>query len=111
MRSLTALMGIMALAHAYADGAPLKVVSSTNSQYFIVEKGGTAMQPELVLKRVRGGATSYSRYLYDCEARTTRTLGSAASLEAMPNPRWESAMLPVAEGTVAYQLWRYACGT
>jgi hypothetical protein len=111
MKSLTALMGIFVLSPTYADGAPLKIVSSTNSQYYIVEKAGTTEQPELVLMRLRRGATSYSRYLYDCETHTTRMLGSAESLEAIANYRRKGDVLPVAEGTIAYQLWRYACGT
>jgi hypothetical protein len=110
MRSLFALLGLFALSTACADGTPLTVQSSPTSQYFIVGKGGTSEQPELLLKRVKRGESSYLRYRYDCATRTTRALGSADSLEALGDSRREGGLLPVAEGSIAYQLWKYACG-
>jgi len=110
MRTLFALLGLLALSTACADGAPVTVQASPTLQYFIVGKAGTAEQPELILKRVKRGESSYFRYRYDCATRTTRALASADTLEALGDSRRETNLLPVAEGSIAYQLWAYACG-
>lgn len=110
MRSLFALLGIFVLSPTSAVEAPVTVQATPTSQYFIVGKAGAAEQPELILKRVKRGESSYFRYRYDCAARTTRALASADTLEALGDSSREGNLLPVAEGSIAYQLWTYACG-
>jgi hypothetical protein len=110
MRSLYALLGVCALSCAQADEYALDIRTDTGSAYFVVEKSGNPEQPVLVVKRVRAGATSYSKRMFDCDAGTTRSLGSSENLKDLTNACHEGDMIPVTEDTVVYQLWKHACG-
>jgi len=111
MRTFAVLVALCVLAPACADDDALPIDSSTGSRYSLVEKQGTAQQPELVLKRIRrSGAISYSRNLYDCENRTARQVVSAETLEGLAGKTSTGEMMSVQEGTVAHQLLDYACG-
>jgi hypothetical protein len=110
MRIFLALLGWCALSIAYGDEYPLDINSDIKAEYFVVEKSGTPEQPTLVMKRVRAGATSYSKRSFDCEAATARSLGSAESLADLSSAGDSGEMAPVTEGTIAYQLWQHACG-
>lgn len=110
MRLMTALLGLLALASAAADEYPLKIDTDLKAEYFVVEKAGTPEQPTLLLKRVRSGATSYSKRLFDCEGHAYKYLGSGDSLEAVAASKPDEELAPVQEGTIAEQLWKHACG-
>lgn len=110
MRSFYALLGLCALSCTYADEYPLDIRTDTKSAYFVVEKSGSPEQPVLVVKRVRAGAASYSKRIFDCDAGTTGSLGSSESLEDLANGCGEGDMVPVTEDTVIFQLWKHACG-
>jgi len=111
MRLIPLLLGLAASTPVWADEIPIELESSTKSQYFLVEKSGTPEQPELVLKRVRAGSATYSRRVFDCATRQTRTIGSAESLEALGKTDGDAEMYIPAKGSVAYGLWNFACGS
>lgn len=104
-----AALGVAASTAAWAGETPIELESSTKSQYFLVEKSGPPEQPELVLKRVRAGATTYLRQVFDCANQKTQTIGSAENLESLGTAGGDAEMYTVTDGSVAYALWKYAC--
>jgi hypothetical protein len=108
--AIAALPAMFALSSALADEYPLAIDSDIKAEYFVVEKAGTPEQPTLLLKRVRAGATSYSKRLFDCAGVSYRHLGSGESVEAVAESRPDDELVPAKEGTIAYQLWKHACG-
>jgi hypothetical protein len=108
--ALAALPALFALSSASAEEYPLKIDSDIKAEYFVVEKAGTRQQPTLLLKRVRAGATSYSMRLFDCASQSYKQLGSGESVEALAESRSGDDLVPAEEGTIAYQLWKHACG-
>jgi hypothetical protein len=65
---------------ASADDRPIELNTDIKGQYFIVEQGGTAKTPTLLLKRTLGEESHYTKREFDCEARTVRvvSIGSSA---------------------------------
>lgn len=110
MRLMTTLIVALACVPAAADEYPLEIETDLKAEYFVVEKDGTPQQPTLLLKRVRAGSTSYSKRLFDCEARASKYLGSGETLEEVAASKPDEEMTPVAPGTIAEQLWKHACG-
>jgi hypothetical protein len=110
MRLSVVLLGSILASPGFAGEYPLPIESDITAQYFVVQKGGGSDQPFLLLKRVRPGGTSYSKRLFDCEARTYQTLGSWERPESVKAGCPDSDMRPVKEGSIAYQLWQHACG-
>ena len=110
MRPVTVLLGLMIFSSVSADDIPLEIETDLKAEYFLVSKGGGPEQKVLLLKRVRAGDVVYSKRLFDCEAGTYQTLGSWESLDAITAACPETDMHPVEEGTIAWQLWEYACG-
>ncbi|WP_295400480.1 hypothetical protein [uncultured Thiocystis sp.] len=108
--TLAALPALFLLSSAFAGGYPLKIDSDTKAEYVVVEKAGTPEQPTLLLMRVRAGATSYSKRLFDCAAQSYKHLGSGESIEAVAESHPDDALVPAKEGMIAYQLWKHACG-
>ena len=111
MRPFIALFpALFALSSASAEEYPVKIDSDIKAEFFVVEKAGTPDQPTLLVKRVRPGATSYSKRLFDCAGQSYKQLGSGESIEALAESRPDDDLVPAQEGTIAYQLWKHACG-
>jgi hypothetical protein len=110
MRPIALLLGLMIVSSLSAEEVPLKIETDLKAQYFVVARGGSPEQQVLLLKRVRPGSTIYSKRLFDCEAHTYQSLGSWESLDAITAACPETGMEPIEEGTIAFQLWQYACG-
>lgn len=110
MRPFAVLLGLTIVSSLNAEEQPLQIDSDLKAEYFIVSRGGSPEQQILLLKQVRAGSVVYSKRMFDCEAGTYQKLGSWESLEAMTAACPESGMHPIQEGTIAYQLWQYACG-
>jgi hypothetical protein len=108
--ALAALPALFAMSSASAEEYPINIDSGIKAEYFVVEKAGTPEQPTLLLKRVRAGATSYSKRLFDCEGQSYKQLGSGEDVAALAESRPDEEMAPAEEGTIAYQLWKHACG-
>ena len=109
MRPLALLLGLMIVTPLSAEEVPLEIETDLKAQYFVVARGGSPEQQVLLLKRVRPGNTVYSKRLFDCEAGTYQHLGSWESLDAITAACPETGMEPIEEGTIASQLWQYAC--
>lgn len=110
MRLITAVLGLCTLTSASAGEYPLPIQTDLKVEYFVIEKAGTPEQPTLLLKRVRSGATSYSKRLFDCKGHAYKFLGSGESLKAVAVSKADEELVPVQEGTIAEQLWKHACG-
>ncbi len=108
--ALAALPSLFALSSVSAEEYPLKIDSDIKAEYFVVEKAGTPEQPTLLVKRVRAGVTSYSKRLFDCAGQLYKDLGSGETVEAVAESRPDDDLVPAEEGTIAYQLWKHACG-
>jgi hypothetical protein len=110
MRPIAVLLGLTMVSSVNAQEQALEIETDLDAEYFVVGRGGGPEQQVLLLKRVRGGNTVYSKRLFDCEARTYQKLGSWEKLEAIAATCPETGMHPIEEGTIAFQLWQYACG-
>ena len=110
MRPIALALGLMIVSSLSAEDVLLEIETDLKAQYFVVARGGSPEQQVLLLKRVRPGSTVYSKRLFDCEAGTYQHLGSWESLEAITATCPETGMEPIEEGTIASQLWQYACG-
>lgn len=113
MRSRTAL--ILALAGTFgplaavAEETPIAIKTDLDGQYSMVEKGGTADKPTLVVKRAGPGFSHYIKREVDCAARTVRYLGEGASLQEMNAPLPEETSVPIEAGSIDDQLAKLVC--
>jgi hypothetical protein len=95
---------------ARAGEKPINIKGEEEGKYFVVEAKGTPTQPIILVKFVSPqGASYYTRRLMDCKARTTEYLGEGETLEESSEPLPEKRMIKMEEGSVAEQLWTYAC--
>ncbi len=104
------LCGLLACSIALAEEKQIQIPFDAKAQYFILERGGSTNNPTLVTKRVGSSGTSYSKRLFDCSAGTVKYLGTGDSLEAMSMSKPDANMAPLVDGSIAYYLWREACG-
>jgi hypothetical protein len=113
MRSNTILISVLAgslvALSATAGDTPIKLKTDLEGQYFLVEQGGTANNPILVVKRDDAGYEYYIKREFDCAARTVRYLGEGESLEEMDAAPPAAEASPIEEGTIPAQLVRLAC--
>ena len=110
MHRTVVLIGLLTLPAAYAAEEPIKLKTDLRSQYFVVERGGTATKPTLVVKRIGPSGTSYTKRAFDCEARTAKHVGTGDSLEEMAKAKPDPDMSPLVDGSVTQQLWQQVCG-
>ena len=110
MRPVVALLGLIIISPLTAEEHQVEIESDIEAKYFVISRGGGPEQQILLLKRVRPGNTVYSKRMFDCEAETYQKLGSWENLESISATCPETEMHPIQEGTIAYQLWQYACG-
>lgn len=110
MRLSIVMLGLFIVSFADADEKRLDIQSDTKASSYLVETSSNPEQPVVVVKRVRAGATSYYKRMFDCDAGTTRDLGSSENLSDLADGCLEGEMVLVAEDTVVYQLSRQVCG-
>ena len=109
MRLITILAALTACSATVADEYILELDTDLKADYYVVAKAGTAEQPTLLLKRVRGGAVSYSKRLFDCAGRSYRVIGSGEARDAVAAAESEGELIAVRENSIADQLLRHAC--
>ena len=113
MRLSVAVLGLAAGLVASIAGAAeylIDIKTDLNAKFYVVEKGGSAELPTLVVKRVRiQGTPNYTKRVFDCRNHSVQVLGSGSSLEAMAKAEPEDKSFPVEEGSINAQLWRHAC--
>lgn len=113
MRSTTALIlalaGSVGTLSAVADDTPIDIKTDLEGQYFMVEKGGTADKPTLVVKRAAPGYNHYIKREFDCAAHTVRYLGEGESLDEMNAVELDGDADPIEVGTIPDQLSRLVC--
>jgi hypothetical protein len=113
MRSQTALIltlaGTLGSLSAVAEETAIEIKTDLEGQYYLVEKGGTADKPTLVVKRAGPGFNHYIKREIDCAAHTLRYLGEGESLEEMNNPLPVETAVPIEAGSIADQLARLVC--
>jgi hypothetical protein len=106
---ILALWGALGALAAVADDTPIDLKTDLKGQYFLVEKGGTAAKPTLVIKRAKPGYNYYVNRELDCAAHTVRTLGEGESLEAMADAPPDPEASPIEPGSIPDQLARLVC--
>ena len=104
-----ALTGSLGTLAALADDTPIDIKTDLEGQYFIVEKGGTADKPILLVKRAGPGFNHYIKREFDCAAHTARYMGEGESLEEMNAAELGGDASPIEEGTIPDQLSRLVC--
>lgn len=110
MRLIYAISGMLALGSALAAEYPIDIKTDLKgSKFFIVEKGGTASEPTLVVKRVGTGRTSYTKRQFDCQARRVRVLGRGETLEVMAKAEPEKDSVAIEPGSIPDQLVKHVC--
>jgi len=95
---------------SFAAEYEVPIPSDPKAKYFVLERGGTKVNPTLTTKRVGSSGTSYSQRMFDCAARTVKYLGTGDTLEAMKKSKPDPKMAPLVDGSIAWYLWRHACG-
>ncbi len=112
MRSMAALAGVLGVLPALADETPIDITTDLEGEYFIVEKGGTATHPLLVVKQVAPNRyTYYIKREFDCQTHAVRYLGEGESLDAMAQAEPEAEMTAISEGSISDQLAQLVCST
>ena len=108
---LIALMAVpLAAASAFAAEYPIDIKTDLKgSKFFVVEKGGTENNPTLVVKRISGTKTSYTKRQFDCKARTVKILSRGDSLEALNKSEPDKEAFPIKENSIPDQLAKHAC--
>ncbi len=113
MRLSVAVLGLAAGMGASLSCAAeylIDIKTDLQAKFYVVEKGGSAELPTLVVKRVRmQGTPNYTKRVFDCRNHSVQVLGSGASLKAMAKAEPDDKSFPVDEGTINAQLWRHAC--
>ncbi len=110
MRSMAALVGVLGVLPALADETPINIKTDLEGEYFVVEKGGTAAQPLLVVKQVAPNHyTYYIKREFDCQTHAVRYLGEGESLNAMAETEPETEMRAISEGSISDQLAALVC--
>lgn len=109
LRCMLALVGLSAVMTAFADATPLDIKTDLEGDYSIVEKGGSAKNPVIVVKRVTSDFTYYIKREFNCEARTVRYLGEGDSLKDMAESEPEAEMSAIKEGSISDQLAKHVC--
>lgn len=106
---ILALAGSLGALSAAADDTPIDIQTDLEGQYFLVETGGTAAKPTLVVKRAGPGFNHYIKRELDCAAHTERYLGEGESLKEMAATLPDSEARPIEGGTIPDQLARLVC--
>lgn len=113
MRSFVRLaVPVFALVGAGAASAAeysIDIKSDLEGKYFVVEKGGTANNPTLLVKRAWPKGSYFIKRWFDCKNWTHKILGEGETLEAMNKSEPEVETTANAEGTIPDQLARHVC--
>jgi hypothetical protein len=106
---MVAIVGSLGALSTRADDTPIDIQTDVKGQYFLVEKGGTADTPTLVVKRAKAGYNHYVKREFNCAAHTVRYLGEGESLEEMAAAQPDPEAGPIEEGSIPDQLSRLVC--
>ena len=110
MRFFAVVPAILACSVAFAAEYAIDIKTDLKgSKFFVVEKSGTANNPMVVVKRVSGTTSSYTKREFDCKARTVRTWGRGDSLEALDKAEPDKEAFPIKENSIPDQLAKHAC--
>jgi len=102
---------VLAASAARAADTPIDIKTDLEgAKFFIVEKGGTATNPTVLVKRADAAAKIYYvKREFDCRAHTVKTVGQGESLTEVNKPLKDATMRPIASGSIADQLARHVC--
>ena len=103
------LAGTLGSLSAVAEETPIDIKTDLEGQYYLVEKGGTADKPTLVVMRAGPDFNHYIKREIDCVARTERYLGEGENLEEMNAALPEAQAVPIAAGSIPDQLSKLVC--
>jgi hypothetical protein len=106
---ILALAGVLGTLSASASDTPIDIKSDLDGPYFMVEKGGAADKPILVVKRAGPGYNHFVKREFDCATHTVRYLGEGATLEEMNAAEPDDKASPIKEGSIPDQLSRLVC--
>ena len=109
LRCCVVMTGLVGTLSAVADDTPVDIRTDLEGEYFLVEKGGTATVPTLLVKRVASYGTHYVKRELDCEARTERFLGEGDSIKAVAASEPDTEATAITAGSIADQLLQYVC--
>jgi hypothetical protein len=109
LRCCVVMTGLVGTLSAVADDTPVDIRTDLEGQYFLVEKGGIATAPTLLVKRVASYGTHYVKREFDCEARTERYLGEGDSVKALAANEPDTEATAITAGSIADQLLQYVC--
>ena len=113
MRLSVAVLGLsvgLGVSIACAAEYPIEIKTDLDAKFYVVEKGGSADYPTLVVKRQRfSGGPFFTKRVFDCKNHSLQVLGAGATLEEMAKAKPDPQSYPVEEGSIGAQLWRHAC--
>ena len=110
MRWYVVCLYLLCIAPALAAEYPIQIKTDSRGEYFVVDKGGTANNPTLLVKWVgHDGKPYYVKRLFDCKARTAKYLGEGDTLEQAAKPLPDQEMFPLGEGSIESQLANHVC--
>jgi hypothetical protein len=104
-----ALSGLLGASAAFAAEYPIDIKTDLKGQYFVVEKGGTANNPTLLVKRVWPKGTYYVKRWFDCKLGTFKFLGEGDTLDAVAKSQPDRDTRAIEQGSIADQLAHHVC--
>lgn len=107
--SIANLLGLLGALPTLAEDTPIDIKTDIKGQYLLVEKGGNAANPTLVVKRTGLGNDHFVKREFDCAAHTVRYLGEGETLEEMNTALPEKEVSPIGEGSIPDQLSKLVC--
>lgn len=110
MRLRFVISSILCASSALAGEYPIAIQTDSRGEYFVVNKGGTANNPTLLVKWVGAdGRPYYVKRLFDCKAHTAQYLGEGDTLEQAAKPLPNQEMFLVGQGSIESQLANHVC--
>ena len=112
--SLAALLGLLGgmvcASAATAADYPIEIKTDLDAKFYVVEKGGSAEYPTLVVKRERfSGGPFYTKRAFDCRSRTVQVVGEGPTLAEMNKSKGEDKPQQIEPGSIGAQLWEHVC--
>ncbi len=92
-----------------SEGGEFIIPSDSHATYEQIDTGTLGDLMTLTTKRVGPSGTTYSKRAFDCQAGTTKYIGTGDTIQQMEASSPEREMSPVTEGSIAYWLWVRAC--
>ncbi len=107
-----AVVSLLLSSQAVISGeVPLDIKTDIKGQYLLVEQGGDAKRPTLVVRRITpGGRSAYVKREFDCATKMVRRVASGeGSPQQMVPIQPESEMSPIVANSINEQLLHLAC--